>query len=156
MITPFFSFMGIILLPYVSQAIARHEMASADRLILRLSLLYVAAALAIIVVLCLFTEFVTTLLFASEYVVTADLTRIMILSILPQAAYMLYRNTIDAVSVIPYNAVILGICLLAMIVSFMLSTTLTQFAWAYTAVSTLQGLLSWFTWRVARKRKTNL
>ena len=155
MITPFFSFMGIILLPYVSQAIARHEMASADRLILRLSLLYVAAALAIIVVLCLFTEFVTTLLFASEYVVTADLTRIMILSILPQAAYMLYRNTIDAVSVIPYNAVILGICLLAMIVSFMLSTTLTQFAWAYTAVSTLQGLLSWFTWRVARKRITH-
>ena len=154
MITPFFSFMGIILLPYVSQAIARHEMASADRLILRLSLLYVGAALAIIVGLCLFTEFLTTLLFASEYVVTTDLTRIMVLSILPQAAYMLYRNTIDAVSVIPYNAIILGISLLAMVVGFIFSTSLTQFAWAYTAVSTLQGLLSWITWIVIRSKQS--
>lgn len=152
MITPFFSFMGIILLPYVSQAIARHEMTAANRLILRLSLLYVGAALAIIGVLCLFTEFFTTLLFASDYVVTTDLTRIMVLSILPQAAYMLYRNTIDAVSVIPYNAIILGICIAAMVVSFMLSTTLTQFAWAYFGVSTLQGLLSWITWQLVKKK----
>ena len=151
MITPFFSFMGIILLPYVSQAIARHEMTAANRLILRLSLLYVGAALLIIIALCVFTEFLTTLLFASNYVVTTELTRIMILAILPQAAYMLYRNTIDAVSVIPYNAIILGICLLAMVVSFMLSTTLTQFAWAYFGVSTLQGILSWLTWHFVKK-----
>ena len=76
----------------------------------------------------------------------------MILSILPQAVYMLYRNTIDAVSVIPYNAIILGVCILAMAVSFTLSSTLTQFAWAYLGVSILQGLLSFFTWHVIKQR----
>ena len=152
MITPLFSFMGIILLPYVSKAIARHEMNSANRLIQRLLLIYVGSALFFITVLYIFTGFLTTLLFSSSYVVTADLTRIMVLSILPQAAYMLYRNTIDAVSVIPYNAIILGICMLAMVVSFMLSTTLTQFAWAYFGVSLLQGLLSLITWQAIKHK----
>lgn len=152
MITPFFSFMGIILLPYVSQAIARHEMAAANRLIRNLSLLYAGVALGLIALLCLCTEFLISLLFASDYVVTAQLTRIMVLSILPQAAYMLYRNTIDAVSVIPYNAIILSVCLLAMVVSFLLSSTLTQFAWAYLGVSTMQGVLSLITWQVIKKR----
>lgn len=152
MITPLFSFMGIILLPYVSKAIARHEMNSANRLIQRLLLIYVGSALFFIAVLYIFTGFLTTLLFSSSYVVTADLTRIMVLSILPQAAYMLYRNTIDAVSVIPYNAIILGICMLAMVVSFMLSTTLTQFAWAYFEVSLLQGLLSLITWQAIKHK----
>ena len=152
MVTPLFSIMGIILLPYVSQAIAKKEMKSANRLIHRLLLLYVCGALFFIAALCLFTEFLTTLLFTSEYVVATDLSRIMILSILPQAVYMLYRNTIDAVSVIPYNAIILGVCILAMAVSFTLSSTLTQFAWAYLGVSILQGLLSFITWHVIKQR----
>ena len=70
----------------------------------------------------------------------------MILSILPQSLYLLYRNPIDAVSVTPYNTIILGICLIALVVAFYLSTTLTQMAWAYLAISVLQGVLSWATW----------
>ena len=152
MVTPVFSFMGIILLPYVSKSIARHEMAAANRLVNRLALTYAGASLLITGFIYIFTDFLTVLLFSNDYVVTKDLTRIMILSILPQAIYMLYRNTIDAVSVIPYNAIFLGICLMVMIVSFQLSTTLTHYAWAYLAVSTLQGLLSWLTWLFLRKK----
>ena len=156
MVTPIFSFMGIILLPYVSQSIVRHEMAAANRLVSRLAMTYVGASLLFMGFFYLFTKFLTTLLFTSDYLVATDLTRIMILSILPQAVYMLYRNTIDAVSVIPYNAIILGICILAMIVSFSLSTTLTQFAWAYLGVSVLQGLLSWVIWEIIKNPdKTN-
>ena len=154
MVTPIFSFMGIILLPYVSQSIVRHEMAAANRLVSRLALTYVGASLLFMGFFYLFTKFLTNLLFTSDYLVATDLTRIMILSILPQAVYMLYRNTIDAVSVIPYNAIILGICILAMIVSFSLSTTLTQFAWAYLGVSVLQGLLSWIIWRTVKNPDT--
>ena len=135
MVTPVFSFMGIILLPYVSECIAKHELRAANRFVSRLALLYLGASLLAIAALYLFTDFLTSLLFADSYLVTADITRIMILSILPQAVYLLYRNPIDAVSVIPYNTIILGICLAAMVVSFALSTTLTQFAWAYLAVS---------------------
>ena len=154
MVTPIFSFMGIILLPYVSQSIVRHEMAAANRLVSRLALTYVGASLLFMGFFYLFTKFLTNLLFTSDYLVATDLTRIMILSILPQAVYMLYRNTIDAVSVIPYNAIILGICILAMIVNFSLSTTLTQFAWAYLSVSVLQGLLSWIIWRTIKNPDT--
>ena len=154
MVTPIFSFMGIILLPYVSQSIVRHEMAAANRLVSRLALTYVGASLLFMGFFFFFTKFLTNLLFTSDYLVATDLTRIMILSILPQAVYMLYRNTIDAVSVIPYNAIILGICIMAMIVSFSLSTTLTQFAWAYLGVSVLQGLLSWIIWRTIKNPDT--
>jgi O-antigen/teichoic acid export membrane protein len=129
-------------------------MAAANRLVSRLALTYVGASLLFMGFFFLFTKFLTILLFTSDYLVATDLTRIMILSILPQAVYMLYRNTIDAVSVIPYNAIILGICILTMIVSFSLSTTLTQFAWAYLGVSILQGLLSWIIWRAIKNPDT--
>jgi len=154
MITPLFSFMGIILLPYISKAIAQHKMADANRVILRLSLLYICSAIVFILALGFFTEEITILLFSSDYVITAKITRFMIISILPQAAYMLYRNTIDAVSIIPYNAIILGICLIAMVISFILSNTLTHYAIAYLTVSVLQGLLSWATWMLIRKEQT--
>ena len=150
MVTPVFSFMGIILLPYVSECIAKGELKAANRFINRLSLLYVGASLLITAILYAFTSFLTSLLFADSYLVTTDLTRIMILAILPQTIYLLYRNPIDAVSVIPYNTIILGICLVVMVVSFSLSASLTQFAWAFFAVSALQGLLSWLTWKLIR------
>ena len=151
MVTPVFSFMGIILLPYVSECIAKHEHRTADRFVRHLALLYLSASLLAIAVLYLFMDFLTSLLFTDSYLVTADITRIMILSILPQAIYLLYRNPIDAVSVIPYNTIILGICLAGMVAGFALSTTLTQFAWAYLIISCLQGLLSFLTWQVIKK-----
>ena len=152
MVTPVFSFMGIILLPYVSECLAKGETHKANRLVSRLALLYVGASLLITAILYLFTSFLTCLLFTHSYVVATNLTRIMILSILPQTIYLLYRNPIDAVSVIPYNTIILGICLAAMVITFALSATLTQFAWAYFAVSALQGLLSYLTWHFVKKK----
>ena len=152
MVTPVFSFIGIILLPYVSACIAKGEMQRADKVITRLLLLYLGAALLITVVLYIFTDFMTALLFARNYVAAGDLTRIMILAILLQALYLLYRNPIDAVAVVPYNTVILGISLAAMVGSFVWASTLTQYAWAYLTVSILQGLLSWLTWQIIQKR----
>ena len=146
MVTPLFSFMGIILLPYVSECIAKGEIKAANRLINRLTLLYLGASLLITLILYIFTSFLTYLLFAGSYVVATDLTRIMILAILPQTIYLLFRNPIDAIAVIPYNTIILGVCLVVMVVGFAFSTTITQFAWAYLGVSVLQGLLSWLTW----------
>lgn len=153
MVTPVFSFMGIILLPYVSQAIAKGELRSANNFISRLSLLYVGFSLVITAFFYVFINFLTTLFFAHSYLVTADLSRIMILSILPQAIYLLYRNPIDAVSVVPYNTIILGICLAVMAITFYLSTNLTQLAWAYFGVSVLQGLLSYLTWQLIKNQK---
>lgn len=152
MVTPVFSFMGIILLPYVSEAIAKHEVRNADRLISRLALFYVGASVLITLLMYLFIRFLTLLFFAESYVTACDLSRIMILSILPQAIYLLYRNPIDAVSVIPYNTINLGICLAVMVISFYVAQDITQLAWAYLGVSMLQGLLSFLTWHLIKKR----
>ena len=142
--------MGIILLPYVSECIAKNELSRANHFISRQALLYLGTALFITALFYLFISTLTTVFFAESYLVTSGLSRIMILSILPQAIYLLYPNPIDADSVIPYNTIILGICLFTMVVSFCFSTTLTQCAWAYLAVSLLQGILSFTTWHLIK------
>lgn len=151
MVTPLYSFMGIILLPYVSEAIAKHELKKANRFINKLALTYIGSALLITAILYVFISFLTWLFFAESYLVTIDLSRIMILAILPQALYLLYRNPIDAVSVIPYNTIILGLSLTVMIMLFSISRTLPEFAWAYVSGSLLQGGLSWLTWFILNR-----
>ena len=150
MVTPLYSFMGIILLPYVSESIANRELQHANHFVNKLAVGYIASALLITAVIYIFVRFLTLFFFSDSYLVTTDLSRIMILSILPQSLYLLYRNPIDAVSVIPYNTIILGICLIAQILAFYLSTTITQMAWAYLAISIVQGVLSWATWHLIK------
>ena len=152
MVTPLYSFMGIILLPYISESIAKHELKLANRFVGKLALIYISSAILITAILYVFISFLTWLFFSESYLVTTSLSRIMIVSILPQAMYLLYRNPIDAVSVIPYNTIILGLCLTVMVVLFSLAQTLTEFAWAYVAVSFIQGILSWIAWIVLNKR----
>ena len=152
MVTPLYSFMGIILLPYISESIAKHELKLANRFVGKLALIYISSAILITAILYVFISFLTWLFFSESYLVTTSLSRIMIVSILPQAMYLLYRNPIDAVSVIPYNTIILGLCLTEMVVLFSLAQTLIEFAWAYVAVSFIQGILSWIAWIVLNKR----
>ena len=154
MVTPLFSFIGIILLPYVSKAMARNELSSANRVVSLLTLFYVVSSLAITAIIYILIKYLIIIFFAEEYVMTTDISRIMVFSILPQALFLLYRNTIDAVSEIPYNAIFLGICIAAMAISFSFCTTLTEFAYAYLAVSILQGLLSFVTWQILKNRNT--
>lgn len=151
MVTPLYSFMGIILLPYVSESIAKNNLQEADRFVNKLALFYFTSAIVIIAFFYVFIGLLTSIFFSNSYLITTDLSRIMILSVLPQTIYLLYRNPIDAISVIPYNTIILGVCLIVMVLSFCISSTLTQLAWAYVAVSVLQGILSWITWHMIKK-----
>ena len=156
MVTPLYSFMGIILLPYVSEAIAKHELQKADHFIKKLTMFYIGSAIFAIAFIYVFIDFLTCFFFAENYFTTTSLSQIMILSILPQALYLLYRNPIDAVSVIPYNTIILGICFVFMVLLFHYSNTLTELAWAYIYASLLQGLLSYITWFVLCRKKQQL
>jgi hypothetical protein len=94
----------------------------------------------------------TSLFFSEEYLVTKELSQILLLSILPQALYLLYRNPIDAISVIPYNTINLCICLTVMVIAFSYSQSITQLAWAYLTVSLLQGGISWLTWTILKHK----
>lgn len=151
MVTPLYSFMGIILLPYVSESLANKDLQRANIFINKLTLAYLLSAIAIVAFIYVFINFLTSFFFSESYLMTSDLSRIMILSVLPQAIYLLYRNPIDAISVIPYNTIILGISLIAMILAFSHFSSLVQLAWSYVAVSLLQGVLSWITWHIIKK-----
>ncbi len=151
MVTPLYSFMGIILLPYVSESLANKDLQRASIFINKLTLAYLLSAIAIVAFIYVFINFLTSFFFSESYLMTSDLSRIMILSVLPQAIYLLYRNPIDAISVIPYNTIILGISLIAMIFAFSHFSSLVQLAWSYVAVSLLQGVLSWITWHIIKK-----
>ena len=154
MVTTLFSFMGIILLPFVSECIAKKDMKKACNFINKLLLLYISTSILISIPFFLFTDFMTSFFFSEEYLVTKDLSQILLLSILPQALYLLYRNPIDAISVIPYNTIILCICLTVMVFTFSYSQSITHLAWAYFIVSLLQGGLSWFTWTIIKHKGT--
>ena len=115
-------------------------------------MLYIGSSLLLTVFMYLLIRFLILIFFAEEYVVTSDISRIIVFAIMPQALFLLYRNTIDAVSSIPYNAITLSICFAAIALCFHFCTSLTQFAYAYLAVSCLQGLLSFITWQIVKKK----
>ncbi|MBQ9230967.1 MAG: lipopolysaccharide biosynthesis protein [Prevotella sp.] len=151
--TSFFSILGYILLPYVSGALARHEIKQAGRSINQLLFVYIATAILLTLFFLAFTPFMIRLFFAQSYLVTADLTQIMLLAILPQSIYLLYRNPIDAISKTPYNTINLGICLTIMIVAFYQLDTLESLAYAFLGVSILKGIFSIITWEVLKKKR---
>ena len=151
--TSLFSILGYILLPYVSGALARHEIKEVGGTINRLLYIYIAAAILATLLFVLITPFMIRLFFASNYLVTTDLTRIMLLAILPQSIYLLYRNPIDAISKTPYNTLNLGICLTIMVFAFYQLNTLQHFAYAFLGVCILKGMISILTWEVLKKKK---
>lgn len=146
MITPFFSFMGTILLPYVSRAIAEHSFAKAQVLINKLLLLFLATSITMVVIMSFIMPFCIRLLFSAEYVGVANIARILIWGLVPQVIYLLYRNPIDAAAKFPYNTIIMGISLAILVLSFLFCNNLTQFAIAYLCVSYSKGLLSFLSW----------
>jgi hypothetical protein len=77
----------------------------------------------------------------------------MLLAILPQSIYLLYRNPIDAISKTPYNTLNLGICLTIMVFAFYQLNTLQHFAYAFLGVCILKGVISILTWEVLKKKK---
>ena len=150
--TAFYSFLGYILLPYVSECLSKGNISDAVRKVNYFTVIYVLSAMLVMAAFFFLTNFMIQLLFTSEYIAAESLTQIMILAILPQALYLLYRNPIDAVSVFPFNTVVLGVSFAALVGVFYMSSTFDELAWGYVAVSWLQGLGAFVAWHLLKKR----
>lgn len=147
MATPLFSVLGIILLPYVSSSLVQGKMVEASKFVGKLSVIYLLVALSITAIFILSMPFLIKVFFAEKYLVAMPLAQILILSLLPESMYLLYRNPIDAVSKVPYNTYIMFVSLLALIVSFLFCSDLQSYAWAYFCVATFRGLASLLVWQ---------
>lgn len=146
MVIPIYSFLGVVLLPVISKMIVKNQIMDANRLILKLAAIYIILALFFTVVLFYLIEPLIKLLFAAKYLVGSGICKIIVLSVLPQSMYLLFRNPNDAVSVFPFNSLILGISFIFMVFGFICFETLFQYAYVYLGVSILQGILSMFIW----------
>ena len=152
--TAFYSFLGLVLLPYVSECLAKGKIYDAIRKVNFFTVIYVATSLLVMGGFYFLMDFMIRLFFTEEYLPAADLARIMILSVLPQALYLLYRNPIDAVSVFPFNTIILGVTFGALVGVFYTAQSFEGLAWGYVAVAWLQGALAWGVWNwLKRKQK---
>lgn len=147
--SPIFSFLGTILLPYVSshKSGGKDSGEKANQLVDLLAIIYACMSLLIALVLYVGMPFFIRLFFSPDYECISDVARIMVFAIIPQAFYLLYRNPIDATRVFPFNTITIGICLLVLVVAFFECRTLHQFAIAYLSVSFLQGVLCFIIWK---------
>ena len=154
-VTPFFSMIGMVLLPYVSKNLKIGNMADVDKKISILLLIYIGLGVIASIVLESLTSLAIIILFSKEYLVYITPIRIICLSVLPQAIYLLLRNPIDAASSFPFNTVNLGVSFIAMIVMISLSKTINMVAVSVSlsyCILMVGSLLSWFYF-IRRKRK---
>ena len=155
LITPFFSYTGMVLLPYVSTSIAENTFRQSDKIVNRLFFLNVTISLLAIIVLWFGMDFFIRLFFSAEFLPAVEVSKILMVSILFESVYFLLRNPIDASSIFPYNTINLFISLIVLVVAFSFSNTLIDFAMAYLAATALKALLTMFSWFLCRKKIIN-
>lgn len=154
MATPVFSVLGTILLPYIAKNIAQNNILSTALKVRRLMLYYMACAVVIVTLFFIFMPLMIKIFFSTKYLATIGIDRILVLSIISEALYLLYRNPLDAASKVPYNTIILGISLALLITSFYIVKDLQSLAIAYVAVSVFKGFCSYVVWAcIVRKLK---
>ena len=153
MATPLFSILGTILLPYVSESLAKNELKKAQVFINKLTIIYITLSILLTIFIYLLINHLIILFFSEDYILASDISKILILSIVPQSMYYLFRNPIDAVSVFPFNTIILGLSLAIIIALFYFSHTLEGYAWSYVFVSIFQGIMSFLVWKTLKKYK---
>lgn len=150
-VTPFFSFSGMVLLPYVSSSLAQKNFLQADKLISKFSILYVILSLFAMFILWLGMDVFIKLFFSSEFLPAVKVSKIIIVTILSESIYLLLRNPIDAISKTPYNTFNLFISFLVLITLFYFSKTIEHFAFSFLAASILKAFLTFISWRLCRK-----
>lgn len=158
MVTPIYSFLGVVLLPTVSKMMVTHQVKEANRLVSKLALAYIVLALLFTGILYFGIDVFIHLFFADKYLVASNIGKVIVLSILPQSIYLLYRNPNDAVSVFPFNTIMLAVSFVILVAGFMYFHTLLQYAYVYLLIAIFQccsSVLAW-TYFYNKKKKYDL
>ncbi len=146
MITPFFSFLGMVLLPYVSENIATENHFKIKKAVNNLLIVYTFISIFVCLFVFIYMDFLIKLLFNSDYLASAVMIKVIIWSVLPQALYLLLRNPLDAVSKIPFNTINLGISFLLMILMFYKSTSIIELSYSFLISNFILAILSVLSW----------
>lgn len=153
-ITPFFSIIGTILLPYVSKSLVSGEHNLLNKRINLLIKIYICISTLAFVCILLFPKFFILILFSSEYYQFAEEVKIIAFSMIFQSLYLLLRNPIDASSKFPHNTINLFIALIILVVSFSFAQNLRMLCLSINFVYIYLGVSSLATWYILRKKVT--
>lgn len=149
---PFFSYLGLILLPYVSTSIANKNFENVDRRITQLIFIYLFVALIAIIFGYLFTNFLLKLLYSSDFMNSAGLVRILLYTLAPKSIFLLLRNPIDAISKIPYNTLLLLLSVIVLLMGILNATSITFIAWSFVFSDGLLAIGSILIWSVLKRK----
>lgn len=152
-VAPLFTFAGVVLLPLVSRSVVSRKMEGAQDKIHKLFLLYTVLALCAILGTELLPRFVVWVLYSTAYDPAIPIIRILILAVLPNSYYLLYRNPLDAISRFPYNTVSLAVSFAVTCALMLVSTTLLQCAAAFALGKGILGFLSILLWKRCLRRQ---
>jgi O-antigen/teichoic acid export membrane protein len=155
LVTPIFSFVGLVLLPVVSKSIVSSQFAQAEQKVRMIAKIYLIIGILGIAFVELFTTFVIDILFSSDYYNSEPIVRIIILAVLPNAIYLLLRNPLDAASKVPYNTINLMISFIVLNILILLSSSVSAMATSFVIAYGILGVLSVWTWNKCRKNIYN-
>lgn len=148
MITPLFGFLGMVLLPYVSEQVAAENHQKIKSSVNRLMGIYVVLSVIMTLFVIFFADFVIQLLFSVDYIESRDIVIVLIWTIVAQAVYLLLRNPIDAISKFPLNTINLILSFIVMLVLFIFSDTLIQLTYSFLAANFVLAFLSVVSWYI--------
>lgn len=151
-ITSAFGFIGIILLPAVSGAIATHKFDKVDKNITFLAILYLIVSVLGIIFIYFCGSWVIKLLYSQEYLPAVSLLAITSVAVLPRSLFLLFRNPIDAVTKIPFNTVNLAISFATTCLGMALANSINLCAWIYVIGYCLLAVLSVLSWLFCRRK----
>nr|AOP02852.1 Wzx [Streptococcus suis] len=156
LLTPLFSLVGTILLPFVSKSMVNNSVDNMQKKIKILGIIYFFVSLIAIFAIYIGGEFLILILFNKDYVNSIEIVKITILSIIPNAFYLLLRSPLDGISKFPYNTICLTVSFIAYIFLLVLSENIEMVAYSIVAAYSILGAMSLFFWIFALRKSTSI
>jgi O-antigen/teichoic acid export membrane protein len=152
LITPFFSYIGIILLPKASKALVEKQYSYLKKTVNKFLFIYIAISVLFIAFFYFFNHILILILFSKDYLVVSKYIIVTSFTILPNSIYLLLRNVNDALDNRPYNTFSL---LISSSIGFLLmffSTTFDYLIISFVIMYLILGILSFLNWTYLKNK----
>lgn len=155
LITPFFSFAGIVLLPIASKVSVNKKYDDLSKKVKNLGMIYLFVGVLGVVFVNIFGTSLIKIVLSESYLSALNIIRIMVLSVIPYSIYLLLRNPIDGLSIFPYNTISLSITFAITCTMMFLSSSILQCVWAFFFGYVILACLSFFFWKLVKNEDKN-
>lgn len=151
-IIPIFGFTGGVFLQRVSSLYKERKIHAIRKVMNRVLLLFIVIAVLGTLFLIALRQPLMHLFYSRAFDGAVEMSIFFSLSLVPRAVYLLYQNPLDAISIKPYNLIIVVLSTIILLALLFFATTLTQCALAYLVSSIVMAVLSLVFWHLQIKK----